>query len=224
MRAKRRSPFEASRRKPTPRDGEELENLLPRNGEQRPDDAVRALLARAGEARGSTASLPGHPVRLGDVVVLVGRRDERRSGLPRHVEERLVAHVAGRRLDRKAQPPRGAPGVDAALEEEEAEPAGMLRDEGAVAVGLAGAEAVVDVPDRQPPAGLRHHLGRGDEERHRVGAARDGEEDRRARRHQSLLGGLRERATYGTHRLYGSPYRPPESCHPVIRSSGAPDR
>ena len=119
--------------------------------------------------------------------------DPRRSGFARHLAERVVADESGARLGREAEPPRLRARVPLPREEGEPEPPRVGRNEREVAVGFSPAPAVVNVRDGERPWGRRRELRGSVQEGHGVRAARDGEQDRRAGRDESLPGGSEQR-------------------------------
>ena len=119
----------------------------------------------------------GHPIlriRYGDVAWVLGREQTVKVSpdMPRIVIDETIACV---------------------------EPPGMGRDEPEVAIRVPPAPSMVDVRDREPPAGRRGELRRAVKERQRVRAAGDGEQDRGAAGEESSLGGPGERAGDGVH-------------------------
>ncbi len=122
--------------------------------QHRPDDAVGPLALDARESRETRPPLPREQVSLEPVIPLVRGRDPLRARLRGHLLERRVARVPGARLRGKPESPGLLPGVPPPEEEGEPEPPRVLAHEREVAVRLAPAPAVVDVPHGEPPPGL----------------------------------------------------------------------
>ncbi len=189
LRAKRRSPLVASRRNGWPRAERNARMSIrgtPSSGRTTPSSrAVRGPASDAIPPRRCFAS----------------RCDSRRSSCwwavaihaapssAGHLVERLVADEPGSRFGRDAQCSRGRARVAVAGGEGETEPPGVLLDVREVPVGLAAPPAVMDVADREAPAGLRRDFRRAVEQGHRVRSAGDGEEDRGAAGQKPRRGG-----------------------------------
>ena len=191
---------------PQPAHGQELQDRGAAHRQQRPHDAVVAALARARAARQSAAALLGEEKRLDRVVALVGRRDERGARLARHLRQRGVADVPRRGLRREPQLFGRAPRVAAPGVEGEAQPTGVVRDEGEVAIGLAAPPAVVHVADGEAPAGAPARLRGAEEERQRVGASRHGQEQGGLLGNQAGCGGALQGGEHGVHADNGRPF------------------
>ena len=184
-----------------PRAGEKAQDLCPRDGKQRPHHTVGAFLAGAGQARQTAAPLARQHVGLDRVVALVRRRDAGRSGLLRHLVERFVPDVARTGFRREAQRPRGLPRVAAPAEEGQREPTRVVRDEGKVPVGIPAAPPMMHMSDGEAPSRLGDDLERAVEQRHRIRAARDGEEQRGSAGRQTIAASAPERGEDRVHPL-----------------------
>ncbi len=178
-----------------------LEDLAPRDRKQRADNAVGATFARSREARETALAPAGEEVRLDPVLPLVGGGDPDRAGFPSHLEKGLVADPARARFRREAEGAGDRPGIAPAKEEPKPEPAGVIRDEREIPVSVPAAPAVVHVGDGEAPAVRFRDLCRPEEERRAVGAARNGEEDRRAPRQELRFRRVDDRLSDRVHPL-----------------------
>ncbi len=184
--------MEASRRYVNPRSARKARTCARDTVEERPDDTVVAELPRPRQQRDARAAAAREQVRLENVVFLVRRRDARRAELPRHLVERLVAHVPRAGLRRQTQRARRGPGVPAAGHEGQVQPPRVLLGKVEIPVGLAAPPAVVHVPDGQPPGGPGRRFRGPVEQGRRVRASGNGEQNRRAPGEQSRRRGALE--------------------------------
>jgi hypothetical protein len=180
------------------------EDLPPRHRQQGPDDTVSANSPGPREQGEAAAPAPTEKVGLEEVVLLVRGGDGAHAQRARHLVQSLVAHQAGSGLRGDAERPGSGPGVAVSGSERETEPSGVLRDEPQVPVCLPAAPSVVDVPDRERPAGGSGDLDRSGEQGHGVRSSGDGEENRAAPGKDTRLSGFEKGGRDSVHRHHGT--------------------
>jgi len=157
------------------------EDLPPPEAEERPDDAQRTLETHRPDAAEPPRARPAEEAQQERFRLVVGgvpegdRLRPRSRGAPR--EER-VARLPRRRFERETHAPRARAHVRPPREERDAQRSARAAHEGEIAVGVAAAQAVVEVGGAKRDAERRGERVEQVQQHHRVGSARHGNQER----------------------------------------------